>query len=180
MKNKILLICFCLFAATTHLLAQDSLSVTPAATKPYKLALGVRYSPGGPGADFGFTAKYFIGTQSALEAQVLKLTYSDSYMATVSYVWQPQLLTSSGLRPYISAGLGAMRYLDRHPDVSFIKTNPIAVVSAGIEYKLPKAPVALSLDYRAPVLRYDNSPYQSRKPVSDYGNLGIGVKLLLK
>ncbi|HEY4651085.1 MAG TPA: hypothetical protein VIG72_06705 [Pontibacter sp.] len=180
MKKKILFSGFCLFATATTLLAQDSLSVKPVATKPYKLALGLRYSPGGPAADFGFTAKYFIGAQSALEAQATKFSYSDSYMATVSYVWQPQLLTSSGLRPYISAGIGAMRYHDQHPDNSFIKTNPVAVVNAGVEYKFRRAPVALSLDYRAPVLRYDNSPYQSRKPLSDYGNLGIGVKLLLR
>ncbi len=178
MKKHFLL--FALFLLSVPLLAQDSLSTKPLATKPYKLALGVRYSPGGPASDITFNARYFFRPQSAIDVQAGKLARNNAYVATVSYVWQPALLTSSRLRPYVGLGVGAIRYQDHQPEGSIVKTNPVAVLNTGLEYRLRKAPIAFSLDYRAPIVRFDTSPIQARTPLSDFSNLGVGIKFLLK
>ena len=180
MKKKNLLFCICLLTIAPALQAQDSLLVTPRATMPYKFAFGLRYSPAGPGSDYSFTAKYFLSSQSALEVQASKLTYSDNYMATLNYIWQPQLLTSPNLRPYAGLGIGMLHYQDHHHEGPVTKTNPVAVITAGIEYTFPKAPVAISLDYRAPILRYDNSNTTPRLPLSRFSNFGLGIKFLLR
>ncbi len=180
MKKKILLFCIFLLTIAPALQAQDSLLVTPRATMPYKFAFGLRYSPAGPGSDYSFTAKYFLSNQSALEAQASKLTFSDNYMATLSYIWQPQLLTSTNIRPYAGLGIGVLHYQDHHPEGRITKTSPVAVVTAGIEYTFSKVPIAISLDYRAPILRYDNSNTSPRLPLSTFSNFGLGIKFLLK
>jgi outer membrane protein W len=178
MKKHFLVFALCLLV--TPLFAQDNLSTKPLATKPYKLALGVRYLPGGPAPDITFNAKYFFRPQSAIEVQAGKLSRNQATMATISYIWQPELLTSAKLRPYAGIGVGAIRYHDFQPESSIIKTNPVAVLNAGLEYRLSKAPLAFSLDYRAPIVRFDTSPTQARTPLSDFSNLGVGIKFLLK
>jgi hypothetical protein len=178
MKKYFLVFALCLLAAP--LFAQDSLSTKPLATKPYKLALGVRYLPGGPAPDITFNAKYFFRPQSAIEVQAGKLSRNQATMATISYIWQPQLITSSNFRPYVGAGLGVMRYHDYQPEGTIIKTDPVAVINAGVEYRFSKAPIALSLDYRTPVVRIENSPTQARTPIGDYSSLAFGIKFLLR
>ncbi|WP_242926344.1 hypothetical protein [Pontibacter vulgaris] len=183
MKNKIMLLCLCLLSSLNTLQAQDSLRVKPQATAPYKAAIGARLSYGGPtGADISISAKYFIGKESALEAQSSIIKDSRIFLASLSYIWQPQLLTSSRFRPYAGLGLGVMRshnytYYPEEPDIT---TNLVTVASFGMEYTFKKAPISLSLDYRAPFMRFDNSPYQPRMPLEQARTIGVGVKFLLK
>ncbi len=183
MKIKLTLLCICLLSTFSALQAQDSLSTQPRATAPYKLAVGARFTYGGPtGADVNLTAKYFIGRQSALEVQLPVVPQSKFQLALLSYIWQPQLLSTSRFRPYAGLGVGVMRARNPgfYPEEPDMKTNPVAVATFGVEYTFKNAPVSLSLDYRAPFMRFDNSSYQPRLPLENTRTFGIGVKYLLK
>lgn len=181
MKNKTLLLALCMLAAATTLHAQDTLSVKQQASAPYKLAVGARFSSLGPlGADLSLSAKYFIGKESALEAQATAVPGSDFFQASLNYIWQPQLLSSSQFRPYVGVGVGFIRIdFSRFEDgEKFI--NPVGVFTIGAEYSFKKLPIAVSVDYRNPFLRYNNSSTQSKFTSGYYGNIGLGIKYILK
>ncbi|MFD2246638.1 porin family protein [Pontibacter ruber] len=180
-----LLLCLCGLSLPATLQAQDSLSVKPQATAPYKVAVGARFSAGGPtGADLSITAKYFIGKQSALEAQSTVNPQNRYFLASLSYIWQPQLLTSSRFRPYAGLGVGVLRsrnyYYDGRSTSEHIKVNPVGVATIGVEYTFPKAPIALSLDYRSTFLRLDNTSTQPTFDLRNSSNIGLGVKFLIR
>jgi hypothetical protein len=168
----------------TALHAQDTLSVKQQATKPYKLALGARFSTMGPlGADLALSAKYFIGKESALEVQTTAIPGSNFYQASLSYIWQPQLLSSSQFRPYAGLGAGIMRTkYDFSPEEEkrYVKAAAIGVI--GIEYQLKKLPLALSFDYRMELLGYylKNNVTTPGLSTSYPSNIGIGVKYIIK
>lgn len=181
MKINTLLLTLCMLASFTTLHAQDTLSVKSQATKPYKLALGARFASQGPlGADLSLSAKYFIGKGSALEAQTTANPGSNFFQASLNYIWQPQLVTSSQFRPYVGLGVGFIKVdFSKYEDgEKFI--NPVGVFTIGAEYSFKKLPIALSVDYRNPFLRYTNSSTQSKFTAGYYGNIGLGVKYILK
>ncbi|WP_242921486.1 hypothetical protein [Pontibacter liquoris] len=179
MKKILLLLLLCFGGFNLH--AQDSLSVKPAATAPYKLAIGARYYAGGPlGADVSISAKYFIGRESALEAQSNIFHGSRYFLTSLSYIWQPQLLTSSRLQPYAGLGVGVMKSRTYYPAEERVKINPVGVATFGIEYSFKNAPIALSLDYRATFLRLDNTDTPPTISLGNTSNFGLGIKYLLR
>jgi outer membrane protein W len=175
MIKMILLTIFgtCAFLAAQ---AQDSLQVKPQASAPYKLAVGFRYSPNGPrGADLGIAAKYFIGRESALEAYSGVNPESNLYLASLSYIWQPQLLTSQRFRPYVGIGAGYMRTRNLYFDEGTIHSSAVAVASIGMEYNFKKAPIAISLDYRTALFRLGGGLFTAPN-IGYVSNTGFGIK----
>jgi hypothetical protein len=185
MKKIMLLLCLCGLTLPATLQAQDSLSVKPQVQAPYKLAIGARFAAGAAtGGDLSISAKYFIGKESALEAQSSVNPESRFFLASLSYIWQPKLATSDRFRPYAGLGVGILRsrnyYYDGSSMNEFIKVNPVAVATFGIEYTFKKAPIALSLDYRSTFMRYDNSNRPTYFSLNQSSNLGLGVKFLIR
>ena len=180
MKNKCLYPALCAFALlSTPLMAQtdDAPTSKPNAIAPYKTAIGLRLSPTPMyGSELVLTAKHFIRPESALEAQVGFINYNRGFMASLQYVWQPQLLTSKRFRPYAGIGLGITgSNFNRHGEQQSLSTNVIGLASFGIEYSFAKLPLALSLDYRHAFAGY-KTDYDKHVPLKRLNNVGFGLK----
>jgi opacity protein-like surface antigen len=157
--------------------SQDSPQVKPQASAPYKLAVGLRYTVGAGGyTDLGLTGKYFVTDQSALEAYVMIPSNSRDFLASLSYVWQPKLGFSERFRPYAGAGAGILRHTDWPLEIEGKpRISPIAFGMIGIEYQFKKLPMALSLDYRTPMLSTGaNAPHSNH--ISRFSSLSVGLK----
>lgn len=179
MNSKRLYPILCAFSfLTLPALAQDDVPTSkPNAIAPYKTAVGLRMSPTliyGP--ELTITAKHFIRPESALEAEIGMVNYNRSYLASLQYVWQPQLLTSKRFRPYVGIGLGVTgtNYTPRAEKQDF-ETNLVGLTKFGIEYTFPKAPIALSLDYRHAFYGYKTDDYK-HVPLNRLNNIGFGLK----
>ena len=180
MKNKRLYPILCAFTLlSTPLMAQTSDAPTskPNAIAPYKTAIGLRLSPSPAyGSELSFTAKHFISPESALEAQICLINYNRGYMASLQYVWQPQLLTPKRLRPYAGIGLGITgTEFNRYGEKQALATNLVGVFSIGIEYSFTKVPLTLSLDYRNAFAGY-KTDYDKHVPLNRLNNVGFGLK----
>lgn len=168
-----------LFGACTFLAvhAQDLPDTKPQASAPYRAAVGLRYTVGGAGyTDLGLTAKYFITDQTAFEVYTKLPFYSRDYLASLSYIWQPKLGFSERFRPYAGAGAGILRHTNsplEHEGEPRI--SPIAFGMVGIEYQFKKLPMALSLDYRTPLLS-SGTYAPSHKHISRISSLSVGLK----
>jgi opacity protein-like surface antigen len=174
MKKKLLisLISLCVWGTVQ---AQDSLHVKPQVSAPYKAAVGLRYSAGGPaGADLGITAKYFFRPQSALELHSTINPEARYYLASLSYIWQPKLATSDRFRPYAGIGVGFLRPDNRFYGEETDRSNIVIIPTLGIEYKFKRIPIAISLDYRSTFLRVSNGASQLN--MNHSSNLGLGLK----
>lgn len=167
--------------ATPVLAQEDAPTSTPGALAPYKTAIGFRYSPSNQfGADLAITAKHFIRPESAIEAQMGITNYNRGYLASIQYVWQPQLLTSSRLRPYAGIGIGLTgTEFNTQGEQQPWSTNLIGIASFGIEYTLSKAPLTFSLDYRHAFVGYKTDSFKD-VPLNRLHNIGLGVKYLFK
>ncbi|MCX2740485.1 hypothetical protein [Pontibacter anaerobius] len=180
MKTKLL---FPLLGALSYFagpaLAQtdDVPSSKPQAVAPYKTSLGFRTTWGGPsGIDSELRLKHFVGPQSALELQVGQWHYQRAYQASLHYLWQPQLLTSSRLRPYAGLGIGAVGgSRDRFNEKQDMEVGAMLLASVGIEYTFPRLPLAISVDYRHMMLglNTNNFEYFGHSRIS---TLGVGLK----
>jgi outer membrane protein W len=178
---KKLLISLCSLMICLSAQAQDLPETKPQASAPYKAAVGLRYTVGGAGyTDLGLTAKYFITDQTALEAYTKLPFYSRDYLASLSYIWQPKLAFSERFRPYVGAGAGILRHTNsplEHEGEPRI--SPIAFGMVGIEYQFKKLPMALSLDYRTPLLSTGtHTPHYNH--VSRISSLSLGLKYTLR
>lgn len=161
--------------------AQDLPDAKPQASAPYKAAIGLRYTVGAGGyTDLGLTAKYFITEQTAFEAYAEIPFYSRDYLASLSYIWQPKLAFSERFRPYVGAGAGILRHTDWPLEIEGEpRISPIAFGMVGIEYQFKKLPMALSLDYRTPMLSTGTYAPNSNH-ISRFSSLSLGLKYTLR
>ncbi|WP_018476447.1 outer membrane beta-barrel protein [Pontibacter roseus] len=174
MKKKLLtsLINLCLFSAAQ---AQDSLQVKHHVSAPYKVAVGIRYSAGGPtGVDLGITGKFFFSRQSALEVHSTINPNARNYLASLSYIWQPKLATSERIRPYAGIGMGIIRPDSKYYDNETTQSNLVVIPTIGIEYQFRRLPIAVSLDYRSTLMRVGGGSYNLN--LRNTSNLGLGLK----
>ncbi|GAB3825622.1 hypothetical protein GCM10028895_35450 [Pontibacter rugosus] len=178
MTNKLLLPllgAMTLFALPV--LAQETPASTPQAVAPYKTAIGFRTSFGGSsGTHSDLRLKHFIKPETALELQVGQLSYRDTYQASLHYIWQPQLLSTSRLRPYAGIGIGAVGTTrNRLYEKQDLEMGAVVLGSVGIEYTFRKLPLSVSLDYRHTLLGLSTSTFQYRG-YSSMNSVGLGLK----
>jgi len=114
-----------------------------------------------------------------VEAQFGRLSGS-AYQASLHYIWQPQLLSSSRFRPYAGIGVG-LTATDRniYGEEQHLETGAVGIATVGIEYTFPKAPIALSLDYRHSFAGY-KSNYLRDVPLRRMNNFGFSVKYIIR
>lgn len=182
MKNKLMLPLLSLLAlAAAPLHAQYAPVSTLQATAPYRMALGLRYSPSPmAGPDAAISIKHFFWRESAVEAQVGRLPYRNAYQASLHYIWQPQLLSSSRFRPYAGIGVGITgTNRDLYGERQHMKAGAVGMVTIGIEYTFPKAPIALSVDYRHTFVGY-KTDYLRDVPLERMSNLGFSLKYIIR
>jgi hypothetical protein len=168
--------------AAPPLRAQDEVPTsTPQATAPYRTAFGFRTTAGGPaGIRSELRLKHFVRPESAFELQVGQWQYHESYQTSLHYIWQPQLLSSSRLRPYAGIGIGAVGTTrDRFYEKQDMEVGTVLLASVGLEYTFPKIPLALSIDYRHTVLGYKMHTLHGISP-SRMHSFGIGLKYILR
>ncbi len=135
-----------LMVATLTVSAQD-----------YNWAVGVR-----SGALSGLTAKKNLGN-NAIEAGLSLGTHTINVDAT--YQWQQPIITD-GFHLYY--GVGGYAGLYAVENVSNLHLGAEGVL--GLEYKIPGAPIALSVDYRPTFNILGGFSY------SNFYNFGLGVK----
>lgn len=179
MKNKLLLpllVALPLFVQPA-LAQEEAPTSTLQAVAPYKFSLGIRTSVGGPaGIQPELHLKYFVRPETALELQAGAIGYKGSYQASLHYLWQPQLLSSSRLRPFAGIGISAVSTKgDMFHEKEKMEIGAAAIATFGIEYTFRKMPLAISLDYRHAVLglRTQTSQYTG---YSRLNTLGLGLK----
>jgi len=167
--------------AVAPLHAQDAPSTTLQATAPYRTAIGLRYSPSSAaGPDASISIKHFFRRETAVEAQVGRLPYSSAYQASLHYIWQPQLLSSSRFRPYAGVGVGVTgTNRDIYGEQQRMEIGAVGMVTIGIEYTFPRAPLSLSLDYRHTFVGY-KTDYLRDVPLQRMSNLGFSVKYIIR
>jgi hypothetical protein len=157
---------------------EDAPTSKPSAIAPYKTAVGIRYSPTPAygGSELTFTAKHFIRPESALEANIGFIDHNRAFMTSLQYVWQPQLLTFSRLRPYAGIGLGLTGNMyNNRAEKQPLETNLVILNSIGVEYTFPKIPVAVSLDYRHAFasFKYDDTKDLPKRKLN---TIALGLK----
>ena len=177
----ILLCIFCL-TALPSMAQEEAITSKPGAYAPYKFSIGLRYANnGGPtGADIGATAKYFFTKQSAVEVQSTIHPKASYYLASLSYIWQPQLLTSARFRPYAGIGLSLIRASDNFSSTESRYSNLVITPSFGVEYQFKKLPLALSIDYRSTHLRLNTGSTTNNINLRTTSNIGFGLKYTFK
>ncbi|WP_276498310.1 hypothetical protein [Pontibacter litorisediminis] len=158
--------------------AQDDAPTSkPRAMAPYKTSLGLHSTWGGPsGFSSELRLKRFVSPQSALELQVGQWQYQGAYQASLHYLWQPQLLTSSRIRPYAGIGIGAVgstRGLFNEKQDMVVRA--VALTSIGIEYTFPKLPLAISVDYRHTLIRFNAHTFNAIND-NNHNTLSVGLK----
>ncbi len=182
MKSKLILpLLSALTLAASPLRAQDTLTSKPQAVAPYKFSAGLRVSTGGPAGTLPeLRLKYFVKPETALELQVGKLGFQESFQASLHYLWQPQLLTSNRLRPYAGIGIGAVGTgRDRNFEKQDMQVGAVLLSTVGIEYTFPKIPLALSLDYRHTILGLNTNTFDYIG-FSRVNTVGLSVKYLIR
>ncbi|WP_266203696.1 hypothetical protein [Pontibacter kalidii] len=183
MKTKLLLpLLSALSCLAAPALAQtiEAPSSKPGAVAPYRTSLGFRTTWGGPsGVNTELRLKHFIRPQSALELQAGQWHYQGAYQASLHYLWQPQLLTSSRIRPYAGLGIGAVGGTrDRFNEKQDMEVGAVLLGSVGIEYTFPRLPLAISLDYRFTAIGLNTNTFEYFGH-SRMNTLGVGLKYTL-
>ncbi|WP_374949146.1 hypothetical protein [Mucilaginibacter sp.] len=156
----LLLSCFLLTAKSSF--AQD---VTP----DYKIAAGLKFG----GYENGLSVKYFMNSTTALEG-ILGIR-NHGAVVTGLYELHQQIFNAEGLRLYYGAGahIGAVGRgeFKTFGDDKYYNSNRILIGADGVlglEYKIPEAPIAISLDIN-PRLELATGPFFDLAP-------GLGLK----
>ena len=167
--------------AAAPLFAQDLATSKPQAVAPYKAAAGIRVTTGIPAGTLAeLRLKYFVKPESALELQVGQLGFRESFQTSLHYIWQPQLVSSSRLRPYAGIGVGLTgTNRNIYGEKQSLQTNLVGIATIGIEYTFPKAPFSLSLDYRNAFVGYKMDSFRDT-PLRRMNNVGLSVKYLIR
>lgn len=106
--------------------------------------------------------------------------YHESYQASLHYIWQPQLLTSSRLWPYAGIGIGAVSTTrDRYLEKQDMEVGAVLLASAGVGHAFPRIPLSLSVDYRQTMLGYNTQTLRSL-PYTRMHSFGIGLKYIFR
>lgn len=182
MKKRLifpLLVAMLLTASSLH--AQDAPASKPQATAPYKAAFGLRTTFSGPsGIKSELRLKYFINSEAALELQAGEWFYQKAYHASLHYLWQPQLLSSSRFRPYAGIGIGVVGTTrDKFHEQQNLEMGAVLLGSLGVEYTFPRLPLALSLDYRHTLLGLNTDTFRAIRPAG-MNTLGFSVKYIIR
>lgn len=139
------------------------------AAQDYKTALGVKFGA----YENGFSVKYFMDPNTALEG-VLGIRNHGAVL-TGLYELHQQAFNQPGLKLYYGFGghLGSVGrgYYKRFGDDEFYESGHLllgADAVLGLEYKIPEAPIAVSIDLN-PRLELATGPFFDLAP-------GIGIK----
>ncbi|MBD1393064.1 hypothetical protein [Mucilaginibacter glaciei] len=153
----ITLVLFCFLLITNRAAAQD-----------YKMAIGLKFG----GYENGISGKYFLNQTSALEA-IIGLR-SHGAALTGLYEFHLQAFNVPGLNFYYGAG-GHLGGVGNRVDKSFGNDNYYrskVLIGAdgvlGLEYKIDRAPIAISLDLN-PRIEFATGPFFDLAP-------GLGLK----
>ena len=108
----------------------------------YNWAVGVR----GGGMASGLTVKKVLGGSNALEFNI-NYWYSNGGVIAGMYEWNTPVI-AEGFNLYYGIGAHLGSGLKKHSDTDTATFKLGADAVVGLEYKIPAAPIAISLDYR--------------------------------
>lgn len=151
---------FTLFAAGA--LFVTNLSTTKA--QDYKTAAGLGIDFGNGATLVGPTIKHFFNKNSAVNADVL--FGSGSTLIQGFYQYHDDIKGAGGLKWYLGIGPG----INLYDGGSTFMIRPMA----GLDFRIPSAPIALSFDWRPAMSFYDGD--------TDFeaGRFGLGFKFVFK
>ena len=152
---------------TTKASAQTA---TPATTNSYQIAAGLKFG----GYENGISGKYFINDNTAIEG-VLGFRQK-GLVVTGLYEIHQTAFNAAALKFYYGfgahiGGIGAGTYRRFNGDTQVYANNQILIGADGViglEYKIPNAPIAVSLDLN-PRIELTTGPFVDIAP-------GLGIK----
>lgn len=131
---------------------------------PYKMGAGLLIDVGDGATIVGPHIKNFFTANHGGEAALL--FGDDLTVLQAQYQYHQGIANADGLQWYIGAGPSFL-FSDSDTDISLVS-------SLGLDYKIPKAPLSLSFDWRPRMVFYENN--------SDFmpGRFGIGFRYVFK
>jgi hypothetical protein len=105
----------------------------------YKTALGMRIEAGDGDTGVGFNAKHFFGSNAAIDANLLFYD-ADGIGLGAELQWNDRIKGAEGLDWYLGLGPNFLFY----DNITFVQLRPVA----GLDYKIPSAPIDFAFDWR--------------------------------
>ena len=131
MKKKIVFVAIVLLIGIGNGFAQKNTS-----SSDYKTAIGVKFYPG------GVTLKHFIRNNRALEG--IAYFYNNGTRITGLYEFHFDIAEPTGLKWYVGPGAHVGFYNNKFGGGTAIGIDGVI----GLDYKIKKAPINLSLDFQ--------------------------------
>ena len=140
-----------------------ALSLTQVSAQNYKNAIGLGLDFGDGSTLAGPSFKHFFNSNSAGQAELL---FGDhSTRINLFYQYQQPIKGAQGLDWYIGGGPALNFFSVGNID----QTNFLLIPMAGLDFKIPGAPLALAFDWRPTAWIGDNSDFQA-------GRFGFGFR----
>lgn len=134
----------------------------------YRTAIGVKFYPG------AITLKHFISEKAALEG--LGYFYNNGFRVTGLYEFHFDIPDVNGLKWYVGPGAHLGFYNTKYKNANGINDGGVAIGVDGViglDYKVPSAPINLSLDFQPSIEFGDYNGYGG-----SWG--GIAIRYVIK
>lgn len=134
----------------------------------YRTAIGVKFYPG------AITLKHFVNEKAAVEA--LGYFYNNGFRLTGLYEFHFDIPDVNGLKWYVGPGAHLGFYNTRYKNNNNISDGGVAIGVDGViglDYKVPSAPLNLSLDFQPSIEFGDYNGYGG-----SWG--GIAIRYVIK
>ena len=159
MKKSILFLAFVLTMAT---------GASAQGAADYRTAIGVKFYPG------AITLKHFVSEKAAVEG--LGYFFNNGFRITGLYEFHFDIADVNGLKWYVGPGAHLGFYNTRYKNNNNISDGGVAIGIDGIiglDYKVPSAPINLSLDFQPSIEFGDYNGYGG-----SWG--GIAIRYVIK
>ena len=134
----------------------------------YRTAIGVKFYPG------AITLKHFVSEKAALEG--LGYFYNNGFRVTGLYEFHFDIPDVNGLKWYVGPGAHLGFYNTKYKNNNNISDGGVAIGVDGViglDYKVPSAPINLSLDFQPSIEFGDYNGYGG-----SWG--GIAIRYVIK
>jgi len=140
-----------------------ALSITQASAQSYKNAIGLGLDFGNGSTLVGPSFKHKFSSNAAGQAELLFGDHSTRLQAF--YQYHQGIAGANGLDWFIGGGPG----LNFFSYGNYDQTNFLLIPMAGLDFKIPGAPIAMSFDWRPTAWIGDNSDFEA-------GRFGFGFR----
>ena len=145
------------------IVAAVAFTFTQASAQDYRNALGLGLDFGNGSTLVGPSFKHFFNANGAGQIELLFGDHSTRLQAF--YQYHQDIAGANGLKWYVGGGPG----LNFFSVGNYDQTNFLLIPMAGLDFKIPGAPIAMAFDWRPTAWIGDNSDFEA-------GRFGFGFK----